>query len=222
MKHVIVCGGELEPEFAASFLAPFLEEREGCEVIAADRGLEVLCRIGVRPDILLGDMDSSDGDLVKKAGSEGIRTFTYPVKKDYSDTEAAIRYAVGEKSEGIFLLGAAGGRLDHFLANVQMLLIPLKKGIPAEIADPCNRIRLLDKAVTLRKDKAFGKYVSLIPLSTCITGLTMTGFAYPLKDYTLRKGGSLGISNEIKSKTARISFTKGCAVLIMSKDRDKK
>jgi len=218
MKHIVVSGGEADPGFVRDFLAGHPDAK----IIAADRGLHVLDEIGTVPDLILGDYDSAGRELVSRYEKAGVPTEHYRAEKDFTDTEAAVRKAVEEKSEGIFLLGAAGGRLDHFLANVQILLIPLKKKIPAEIDDPQNRILLLDAPLRIRKEEAFGKYVSLLPFSEKVTGITLTGFRYPLENYTLARGGTVGVSNEIQSKTAGISFTGGILMLIMSKDREEK
>lgn len=215
MKHIIVSGGDADPEFVSGFL----KEHPGAFIIAADSGLACLDAVGAKPDRILGDYDSANHKLVEKYLRDGTEVLTYRAEKDFTDTEAAVKSAVSDGSSGIFVLGAAGGRLDHFLANVQALRIPLKKGIPAEIADPQNRIRLIDGPAVLHRKTAFGKYVSLIPLTARATGVTLTGFRYPLEDAVLRQGTSVGVSNEIRSETARISFKTGILMLIMSKDR---
>lgn len=77
---------------------------------------------------------------------------------------------------------------------------------------------LVNTEKTLEKDKVYGKYISLIPLTSTVEGLTLTGFKYPLNDYTLPIGTSLGISNEIIGDIAHIEMKNGILILIESKD----
>lgn len=117
---------------------------------------------------------------------------------------------VGGASE-ITILGATGGRLDHFLSNLNILMKPLKQGIPAYIVDSHNRLYLIDGETTLHREQVFGKYISLQPLSEEVYPVTLTGFQYGLKDYTLTYGDGRAISNEFapEAQTATISFTRG-------------
>lgn len=108
--------------------------------------------------------------------------------------------------------------MDHAIANIHILKDALEAEIPCQILDEYNRIYLINKEMTLSKDKAYGKYVSLIPLTSTVEGLTLTGFKYPLNNYTLPIGTSLGISNEIIEKTAHIEMKKGILIVIESKD----
>ena len=108
--------------------------------------------------------------------------------------------------------------MDHALANIHILKDALETNIPCQIIDEHNQIYLINKEMTLEKDKVYGKYVSLIPLTSTVEGLTLTGFKYPLNEYTLPIGTSLGISNEIIEDRAYIKMKKGILIAIESKD----
>ena len=86
------------------------------------------------------------------------------------------------------------------------------------LVDPTNRIRLVDKQLTMQKADQFGTYVSLLPLTTQAEGVTLEGFKYPLKKYCMTSDNSLGVSNEITEETARITVKKGILIMIESKD----
>ena len=216
MKHfVIISGGTIDDSFADRWF----EEEKPDAVIAADAGMEYLYRNHRVPDVIVGDFDS--------VGTEALAYFkTLPgvaiqkliPEKDDTDTESAIRLAIRRGAERITLLGATGTRLDHVLGNIELLGIGLKAGIPIQICDAHNRIRMIDSGVSLSKDSQYGKYVSLIPYTQEVTGLTLTGFQYPLDGYTLRGFCSLGVSNEITEETAQISFKDGILILIESRD----
>lgn len=109
-------------------------------------------------------------------------------------------------------------RMDHALANIHILTYALEPGIPCKILDSYNKIYLVNNKLTLYKDKVYGKYVSLIPLTTTVEGLTLTGFKYPLSDYCLSIGKSLGISNELMQNSATIELRNGILIVIESKD----
>jgi thiamine pyrophosphokinase len=173
-------------------------------------------------------------DLLEKLSREGKRVLTYPARKDFSDSEAAVREAVRiildarQKADGIsettdvsdevYLLGATGGRLDHFLANLAVLMIPTKLGIRAWILDEKNRITLLREGCSLEKKHTFGKYVSLIPYTDEVTGVVLKGFRYLLNGHTFTRDNTLGLSNEIEDEIAEISFESGILIMILSMD----
>ena len=173
-------------------------------------------------------------DLLEKLSREGKRVLTYPARKDFSDSEAAVREAVRiildarEKADGIpettdvsdeiYLLGATGGRLDHFLANIALLMIPTQFGIKAWIVNEKNEITLLREGCSLEKKHTFGKYVSLIPFTEEVTGVVLKGFRYPLYGYTLTRDNTLGLSNEIEDERAEIAFEKGILIMVLSRD----
>lgn len=122
-----------------------------------------------------------------------------------------LEWILSEGASEITILGATGGRLDHFLSNLNILMKPLKQGIPAYIVDSHNRLYLIDGETTLHREQVFGQYISLQPLSEKVYPVTLTGFQYGLKDYTLTYGDGRAISNEFapEAQTATISFTHG-------------
>ena len=149
-QTVIVSGGMVEKDFALSILKS--EETEF--VIGVDRGLVFLYDNEIKPDYIVGDFDSVPRKLVEYYREEldvPVREFN-PVK-DASDTEIALRLCLGLNRKKIVILGATGNRIDHLWANVQCLQIALEAGADACIMDAHNKIRLLDKTVTLKKEE---------------------------------------------------------------------
>ncbi|MCI8352674.1 MAG: hypothetical protein HFJ58_03580 [Clostridia bacterium] len=94
----------------------------------------------------------------------------------------------------------------------------LEKELPCEIIDPHNKIYLINSKTNLEKSNIYGKYISLIPLTSKVSGVTLKGFKYPLHDYTLKIGESLGISNEVVNDVATIDIKEGILIVIESKD----
>ncbi len=211
----IVSGGPADPAFVADYIEKFGSDI----VIAADKGLDTCARAGIVPDIVLGDYDSTDmRGRLDELRSSGAYVEVYPAEKDFTDTEAAVRCALRKGAEEIVILGATGGRLDHFLANLDLCLLPLRRGVKCTIADERNEIMLLDSGITLRAKYTAGRYVSLLPFTDRVSGVTLTGMKYPLSDACLVRGSSLGVSNEVTCETARIDFREGILVLVLSRD----
>ena len=114
------------------------------------------------------------------------------------------------------------GTFDLYSATVSLLVPVLTLNIADSttifLLDKNNKIRMIDKELSLEKDKQFGKYVSLIPFGGNVEGLTLKGMKYPLDNYNLGGFNSLGISNEIVDDTALITFEKGVLLVIESRD----
>ena len=103
------------------------------------------------------------------------------------------------------------------LGNLELLHIPLTKGIECEIIDQQNRIRLLDGPMLLEK-MADWKYVSFLSYTDQTQGITLKGFVYNVENFTLKKGSTRCISNEICDEKAAVSFTNGLLYCIRSRD----
>ena len=117
-------------------------------------------------------------------------------------------------------LGATGGRIDHMIGNIHALKTCIERGIAAYIVDAQNRLSLQDGARTFSRETQWGKYVSFAPYTEEVTGITLTGFKYPLKDKTIYRGEEVGlcISNEIAEDTAAITLEEGILICIESHD----
>ena len=191
----------------------------GQNIIAGDRGLEALYQLKIIPNHVVGDFDSVSPEILEFYKRQPQIIFhTFNSEKDNTDTDIALKLAIQMKSSKITILGALGKRMDHALANIHILKDALEANIPCQIIDKHNRIYLINKQVELEKDKVYGKYISLVPLTSTVEGLTLTGFKYPLNKYNLPIGTSLGISNEMIEDIAHIEMEKGILIVIESKD----
>ena len=182
--------------------------------------MDFFYRNHLTPDLIVGDFDSVSSEALAYYQSTGkVEIITLNPIKDDTDTEFAIRTAIEKGATSITLLGATGTRLDHVLGNIELLGIGLEKGVEMELVDSHNRIRMVSGGtLAFGKDAQFGNYVSLIPFTKQVTGVTLEGFKYPLSDYTLEKFHSLGISNEIVEEQAKIRFSEGILLVIESRD----
>ena len=214
-SYLIVTGGQIDDNFAIQWISE--HSFEG--MIASDSGMEFFKRAGLKPDVIIGDFDSVRPETLDLFRcKEDIQWVKLNPMKDDTDTEAAIRLAIENGAEDITLLGATGSRIDHMLANIELLGIGLEEKLQMRLLDSHNRIRMIDSEIIIRRDEQFGNYVSLIPYSMEVKNVTLKGFKYTLDNYCMRKFNSLGISNEITEDEARISFTDGIMVVIEARD----
>ena len=125
-------------------------------------------------------------------------------------------------SDKIFLLGATGGRLDHYMGNLQSLLITARKEKEGWILDEQNAITVRRAGkICMHKEEQFGKYVSFFSMGDEVTGLSLTGFQYPLDGYTLKNSDGIAVSNQLLDDFAIIEFETGYLMMVLSKDRTK-
>lgn len=221
MRTVIISGGRIERDFALSFL----ENETFEQFIAVDNGLRFCYDNQIKPTWIVGDFDTAAPELVEYYQTQTdipIRRFN-PVK-DSTDSQIAIELALDLGSSEITLLGGTGTRMDHVLGNIQSLMLAKKKGVSCVILDEYNRIQLIDGETRLKKSEQYGKYVSLLPLTTEVTGVDLTGFKFNLTGHTFTSTGSagFGVSNEIIEDTAEIRVKSGIFVLIESRDLPKR
>ncbi|WP_254450364.1 thiamine diphosphokinase [Cohnella herbarum] len=194
------------------------ELSDGDYIIGADRGADFLVQNNVTPHLALGDFDSVTPDQMKRISETAIELFTCdPIDKDWTDTELAVRQAIKRGFRRIVLLGAFGTRFDHGLGNVHLLRHAHQQDCSLTIIDENNEIRLCTDQLRVEQNPRF-PYISLLPLTIEVEGVTLEGFRYPLHQATLRIGWSLGISNVLEAPVGTIHMTSGLLLVIRSRD----
>ena len=219
MNTVLICGGEINDEFS---LVCLKQIKPDC-IIGVDKGLEFCYRNHVIPDWILGDFDSISKEVIdwyRKQQEIPIRQ--YKPEKDDTDTRLGMELALKLGSDKIFLLGATGGRLDHYMGNLQSLLITARKEKEGWILDEQNAITVRKAGkICIHKEEQFGKYVSFFSMGDEVTGLSLTGFQYPLDGYTLKNSDGIAVSNQLLDDCGIIEFETGYLMMVLSKDRTK-
>lgn len=221
-RVLLLSGGKTDISFVKGYLA----EESFDTVVCADSGLEAAAQLKLPVDYFMGDFDSVSPETLEKYqqsanGKKGqAQWIQYPRRKDATDTHMVLDWILERHPGEIVILGATGGRLDHFLANLNLLMLPMRQEIPAYIVDPWNKIYLIDRDIVVRRREVFGKYISLQPMTSEVTGITLEGFEYPLDNATLQIGGSWGISNELAEgvEEAHIHLREGVLAVIESRD----
>lgn len=213
---IIITGGSINDAFACDFI----NVHNNPYIIGADRGLLFLKNLGITPDEILGDYDSVSRDEVRSFfDNEKIIKHEFKSEKDETDTQLAIMRATelvcNDGSFGdVHILGAFGSRLDHTLAAVHGLTYAYDRGVRAYMYDLHNKVYIAPKDFCIKKDTCYGNYVSFIPLTETVTGLSLSGFKYNLSDHNLTIQKSLATSNEITADSGHISYKEGYLLCI--------
>ena len=170
------------------------------------------------PNYIIGDFDSANKKVLDKyINKKDIIIKKLNPQKDYTDTHMALKLAIELKSTDITILGAIGSRIDHTISNINTLKESLDNNIICKIENSKNEIQLINNKIQIEKNDNY-KYISLIPLTTKVTGVTLKGFKYLLSNANLEIGQSIGVSNEQIEKKAEIDLKEGILILIKSKD----
>lgn len=192
------------------------QEQKFDYIICADRGLYHAKVLGLTPDLIVGDFDSTDDQDLVYFKEKGVEIETFDTHKDETDTEIAVLRAIQKGATKVSIYGGLGSRLDHSLANVHLLYKLLRKGIEGKLVNPNHIVCLAEKYQLIQGRK--GDLVSLIPFAGKVTGVTTESLAYPLKNAEINIGTSLGISNVLESDTAEVWIDEGILMVIMARD----
>ena len=187
-------------------------------IIAADSGYNNASRLGVRPGLLLGDLDSIDRKKLAPDELEHIEKIIVPAIK--------VDTAISRGADEIYIIGGLGGRLDHTLSSVFLLEYIADRGAGAVMTDGQSRVRVMKTAgepVTFMIPKTFDgengfKYLSIVSLTDECEGVRISGVFYPLDGVTLKRSYSYAVSNEITSDSAEITLERGTMLVIESRD----
>lgn len=183
------------------------EVEAGSFIIAADGGLDELYALGLTPDLIVGDFDSLAGAL-----PEGVETFRHPVMKDATDMELAVREAVRRGAERVVIYGGTGGRLDHTVANIQLLVFLARRGIRGYLTGSGWTVTALNE-----RDMVFPAGLAGTVSVFAYSGearVTETGLLYALEGYMLTDDTPLGVSNSFTGGEARVEVSHGTAIVM--------
>ncbi len=212
MKRVIIFsnGNISDTSFAKTIIA-----RDDF-IICVDGGAKYALGENLIPNVLIGDMDSIEKRIYRLLIQKGTKIVRYPERKDKSDFELALDYALGKKAKKILIFGLFGDRIDHFLANILLLQkIRLEnRSLEIIIYEGNKTIYFVDRKLELEGD--INDKLSVVPL-TGIENITLKGLVYPLSNALLGIGTSLGISNIFKKKKVMISLEKGLVMAVHTK-----
>lgn len=212
-RCVIISAGEIRDyERAKSFL------REGDFFVFCDGGLAHADGLCIKPDIIVGDFDSCDAEVLVKyeVAEPRPEIVKLPREKDDTDTLYAVKLAVQRGYDEFCLLGSMGARFDHAVANASILLYLYNLGKKAVLIDDYSEMQVCGCEPVFIKDTC--SYFSVLTLFGDVSGVNIKNAKYPLENAVLKSDFQLGVSNEVlPGKTAEISIKKGNALIITIK-----
>ncbi len=203
---IVFAGGDPPPASVADHLA------HDVLVIAADSGLEHALALGRDVDLVVGDFDSVDPQMLDRVEATGATVERHPVEKDATDLELALVAALSRGAPSITVVGGYGGRYDHLLANALVLASPRFEEVAIDA--------WIDTAhLTVVRDRtelcgAPGDLCTLLALGGPAQGITTTGLRYPLDDDQLLPGSTRGVSNELVDRVAMVTVRTGVVLAI--------
>lgn len=175
--------------------------------ICCDSGLKHREGLGITPDLIVGDFDSHENPHLE------TETITLPCEKDDTDTVFAVKEALTRGFQEFLLVGVIGGRLDHTLGNVSLLLMLDTRGKAAAAIDDYSEMEIVSSLPVRISDRY--AFFSLLNISGTAQGITIKNAKYPLCDAEITCEYQYGISNEaLPGQTAEVSVEKGRLLLI--------
>lgn len=199
-------------------LAPDSMERlvsieKGDLVLCADGGYDAARRQGIKPDMVLGDFDSIRAPQVGDCPVTRVSRH-----KDETDTFLCLRAGMEKGCRSFIILGGLSGRLDHTMANLQLMAYGREKGLDVWILNENNMACMLGPGEH-RIPRREGVKLSLFSYTEKCTGIHLSGVEYPLENAELTFTFPLGVSNEFKAGEAAIRFESGLLLLILSREK---
>ncbi len=182
--------------------------------ICADGGANHTYKMGLTPQLIVGDMDSIEEEVVDFYKKQNVAFKTYEMRKDDTDTTIAIKQAIMLAPKTIGLFGSSGKRLDHTLANIGSLFFIKSNGIAGKIIDEYSEVQIAEEKTGVKGNK--GDTVSLISLSEWTKGVTLEGLEYPLTNYDIHRDHQIGVSNVMTGSHCFITKKSGDLLVIKS------
>lgn len=199
MKCIIVGAG--------NFNEKEILKEENDLIIAVDGGYNYCSLLNLEVDILIGDMDSLESI------PENINKYIYNKEKDETDTYLAVQYGIKQGFEEFILYGCLGGRLEHTIANIQIIADLCKKGIKIKIVDENTKIYMLNKNEAKEIEGLKNKYISIFSYSEKST-ISLKGLKYNVLCKDITNDYPLGIDNETIGGNGNIYVHDGLVLVI--------
>lgn len=192
---------------AGEFTPRGFSPKEGDLVIAADGGYQSLTALGLRPGIVVGDMDSVTQDIV------GVPLLRFPIRKDDTDLSLALKLGRLAGYRRFRLYGAGGGpREDHFFAAIQLMAGWSKRGREIRLIAPRFTLYALSNASLFLPTRP-GGIISVFSFTPESLGVTLRGLDYEENNLTLRHDIPMGVSNAAAGSRALISVRQGTLII---------
>ena len=186
-------------------------------VIAADGGARHALDAGVRPDLIVGDLDSFGERGIREAEGRGIPLERHPVRKDKMDGHLAILAAGDRGATDVDLVCATGRQLSAVFAVPHILLAAERAGLRATLVAGWGRAFVVEAGYRKVAGEP-GDGVSVFPVGGAAEGVNLEGFAYPLEDARLEIDDTLGFHNELVGESGLVGVGEGALFVIHERE----
>lgn len=183
------------------------------QVVVADRGLDHAIALGLSPDVVVGDLDSVDPEVLAQARADGVLVREFPADKARSDLELALEVAAEFDPSEIIVVGSGGGRLDHVIANLAVLGDRTLHHVAVSARFDTSVITIVGPGAQRSISGSPGATFSVFALGGDASGVCITGARWPLVDAQLSPTGTLGLSNEFLAGGAAVEISSGSGTL---------
>ncbi len=205
------------PAWAPDGIHDVVALREDDFIICSDGGYALARKENILPHMVVGDFDSL-GSVPDDLPS-GCRVFIMEKEKNETDTFLCLQHGMDAGCESFVVAGGIGGRLDHTVANLQLLAYASKRGLTMWMMDKNNRVTVMEPG-EIRIAREEGFKLSVLAYAASCEGVTLEQVKYPLQDAVLYEDFPLGISNEFMGPEAIIRLKAGRLLILLSRDSD--
>ncbi|MFR9069628.1 MAG: thiamine diphosphokinase [Paraclostridium sp.] len=213
MKACILLNGEVDN---LDYIKNIIDNNDYRYIICADGGAKHLYKLNIVPNYIIGDLDSLEESIINYYKNKGVDFKKFPKRKDETDAQLCIHLAKDLNTSEIHLLGALGGRIDHTIANINLMYYIKELGINPIIKSKVEDIYMADsEVINIMGQK--GDIISIIPAKGDVSGVTLKNLEYPLENAIIKYGNPRGISNVMKSNQCSIKVKNGCLIIVRNK-----
>lgn len=213
MRVCIILNGEIKNY---DYIKNIINKNNYDYIVCADGGANHSYNMGIIPDYIIGDLDSIYSEIIEFYKLKDVKFEKFPSKKNETDTEICVYLASKLNAKEIDFIGALGGRLDHMIANINLLYYVRNKGIYTKIISEYEDIHIaINEEITINGN--IGDTISVIPLNGDAKGVTLENLEYPLNNYDMKFYLPLGISNVMLDEKCSVKVEQGSLIIIKNK-----
>ena len=181
-------------------------------VLCADGGANYAYKLGLIPDVIIGDMDSILPEVRSYFAARNVAMREFPRDKDFTDTQLALDIAQEWGATEILMLGTLGKRLDHTLSNLYYGMELVQRGIKLTHYTPESWVHIINQDIEIEGTR--GDTVSVLALTQEACGVSEVGFDFGLENVVLEKSKPYAVSNRLAASKGQISVRQGVLAVI--------
>ncbi|MEG0181258.1 MAG: thiamine diphosphokinase [Peptostreptococcaceae bacterium] len=213
MKACILLNGKVKD---SEFVKKTIDDNNYDYIICADGGAKHLYDLKIAPDYILGDLDSLEKSIIDYYKKKGVKFKKFPQRKNETDTQLCVHLAKDLGVSQIHLIGALGGRIDHTIANINLMYYIKELGISSIIKNSDEEIYIIEnEKISINGKK--GSTISILPIKGNVNGVTLENLEYPLDNANINFGNPIGLSNIMKEDSFNVKVDKGSLIIIVNK-----